>query len=281
MFNLQPRSEENANTKQQTVQTTQDLSRFKLLKGNRELAENNIKAIMNQISAYGQRTPISVNERNEIIDGQHRLEACRRLDIPVKFIVDVGARIDHVISANIVGKKWSLLDYIKRFVAEGNEEYVKLYEFLMEAKGAGIQTSSALQIVRQGHRDRTFYMYSDGNIRVHGGKAKFERLYAVGNDINLGQFVMPNKKGVDERFHSVVAFRAFSFYKQARFIQALLQVMRIQEFDVQRLKKQAEKYPSRFTNEPDTEGFVRMFESVYNYRMNSKLPLVNHPERTK
>ena len=281
MFNLQTRSEENTNTKPQTVQTTKNYARFKLLQGNRDLIEGNIKAVMNQISAFGQRQPIIINERNEIIDGQHRLEACRRLGLAVKYIVDAGARIDHVISANIVGKKWSMLDYIKRFVAEGNEHYVKLYEFMVEAKSAGIPSSSALQIVRQGHRDRTYYMYDDGKVRIHGGSNKAKRLYAVGNDMNLGQFTMPNKKGVQERFESVLAFRAFPFYKHGRFIQALLQVMRITDFDVKRLAKQAEKYPSRFTNEPDTDSFVRMFESVYNYRSSKKLPLVNHPERRK
>jgi len=281
MLNLNLRSEENTNTKPQTVQTTKDYLRFKFLQGNRDLVEGNIKAVMNQISAFGQRQPIIINERNEIIDGQHRLEACRRLNIPIKYIVDNGARIDHVISANIVGKKWTLTDYIKRFVAEGNENYVELYDFLLEAKSAGIQSSAALQIVRGGYRDRTYYMYDDGKVRIHGSTNKAQRLYAVGNDINLGQFTMPNKKGVQERFESVLAFRSFPFYKHGRFIQALLQVMRITEFDVKRLEKQAQRYPSRFTNEPDTDSFVRMFESVYNYRFSKKLPLVNHPERRK
>jgi hypothetical protein len=47
------------------------------------------------------------------------------------------------------------------------------------------------------------------------------------------------------------------------------------------LHESAEKYPNQFTNEPDVDGFVRMFENVYNYRAKAKLPLVNHPERRK
>jgi hypothetical protein len=255
--------------------------RFKWLKGNRDLNEGNIKAVMNQISAFGQRQPIIINERNEIIDGQHRLEACRRLEIPVKYLVDPGATINHVISANIVGKKWTLIDYIKRFVAENNEHYIKLYDFLIEAKAAGIGTSSALQIVRQGYRDRTYYMYDDGKVRIHGSGNKGKRLYAIGNDLNLGHFEMPKSEEVQKRFEKVLLFRHFHFYARGRFVQALLQVMRIEEFDVKRLYKQAQRYPSRFTNEPDTDSFVAMFENVYNYRMQNKLPLVNHPERRK
>jgi len=281
MFNLQPRSEENTNTKPQTVQSTTDWGRFKIMQGNRELHEGNIQAIMNQISAHGQRQPIVINERNEVIDGQHRLVACKRLNTPVKFIIDVGATIDHVISTNIVGKKWSLMDYINRYVAEGSQDYMKLQQFIVRAKGSGIGASCAIQLVRDGHRDVRYYMYDDGKVRLHSGKHKQKRLYGVGNDINLGKFIMPNSKKIENRLESVLKFRNFPFYKHSRFIQALLQVMRINDFDLKRLVAQANKYPSRFTNEPDTDSFVRMFESVYNYRLKKKLPLVNHPERRK
>ncbi len=281
MFNLSQRSEENTNTKLQTVQTTNDWARFKIMHGNRQLHEGNVQAIMNQISAHGQRQPIVINERNEVIDGQHRLAACKRLNTPVKFIVDVGATIDHVISTNIVGKKWTLLDYINRYVSEGSKDYLQLQQFIMKAKEHGIGASCALQLVRDGHRDVRYYMYDDGKIRLHHGRTKQERLYGVGNDINLGKFKMPDIKKIDKRLESVLQFRSFAFYRHARFIQALLQVMRIEDFDLKRLVRQAEKYPSRFTNEPDTESFVRMFESVYNYRLKKKLPLVNHPERRK
>ena len=281
MFNLQPRSEENANTKPQTVQSTTDWGRFKMMKGNRDLHEGNIQAIMNQISAHGQRQPIVINERNEVIDGQHRLVACKRLNTPVKFIIDVGATIDHVISTNIVGKKWTLMDYINRYVAEGSQDYMKLQQFIIKAKSCGIGASCAIQLVRGGIKDVRFYMYDDGKIRMHGGATKQKRLYGVGNDINLGKFTMPNTKKIEQRLESVLKFRSFPFYKHSRFIQALLQVMRITDFDLDRLAKQAEKYPSRFTNEPDTDSFVRMFESVYNYRLKKKLPLVNNPERRK
>lgn len=281
MFNLQTRSEENTNTKPQTVQSTQDYARFKYLNGNRDLKEPNIKAIQNQVQQFGQRIPIVVNERNEIIDGQHRLEACKRLGIPVKFIVDIGATIDHVISANIVGQKWSLMDYVNRYMSEGNSNYDRLHAFIIECKKHGISASAAMNIVSNGKSYKGYHMYEDGKIRQHGGAIKCKKLYYVGDEVKLGYFRLDSLKQPRKRLESIVHFKHFPFYKKSFFINALIQVMRINDFDVQRLQKNAEKYPNRFTNEPDVDGFVRMFESVYNYRTKSKLPLVNHPERRK
>jgi len=281
MFNLQPRSEENTNTKQQTVQTTNDYARFKYLDGNRELKESNTKSIFNQIAQHGQRIPIVVNERNEIIDGQHRLEACKRLSIPVKFIVDVGATIDHVISANIVGQKWSLMDYVNRYRIQGNENYERLYEFIIECKKHDISTSAAMHIVSNGKSYKGYYMYEDGKIRQHGGSFKMKKLYYVGDDVKLGFFRMNKTQEPMTRLESIVQFKHFAFYKKTFFINAILQVMRIDDFDLKRLKQAADTYPNRFVNEPDVDGFVKMFESVYNYRAKVKLPLVNHPQRRK
>jgi len=281
MFNLSQRSEENTNTKQQTVQTTKDYARFKYLDGNRELKEGNIKAVQNQIAQHGQRIPIVVNERNEIIDGQHRLEACKRLGAPVKFIVDVGANIDHVISANIVGQKWSLMDYVNRYRIQGNQHYDRLYEFIVECRKHGISASAAMNILSNGKSYKGYYMYEDGKVRQHGSSCKVKKLYYVGDDVKLGYFRLNNAQEANKRLDAIVQFKHFAFYKKTFFINAILQVMRIEDFDVKRLRQAADTYPNRFVNEPDVEGFVRMFESVYNYRTKVKLPLVNHPQRTK
>ena len=108
-----------------------------------------------------------------------------------------------------------------------------------------------------------------------------KKLYYVGDDVKLGYFRLNNAQEANKRLDAIVQFKHFAFYKKTFFINAMLQVMRIEDFDVKRLRQAADTYPNRFVNEPDVEGFVRMFESVYNYRMKSKLPLVNHPQRSK
>jgi hypothetical protein len=47
-----------------------------------------------------------------IVDGQHRLEACRELKIPVYYIIDEKAQEDDLIHLNTVRSNWTLPDYV-------------------------------------------------------------------------------------------------------------------------------------------------------------------------
>lgn len=283
MFNLQTRSEENTNTQRTVVLLTKDYGMFKHMTGNRQLNEGNIQAIANQLMDRGQQQPIIINERNEIIDGQHRLEACKRLKMPVQYIKRSGANLDDVISTNVVGKKWSISDYINRYVAEGNQDYIELEAFVSEAKKLGFAASVAIKIAANG-TPTYYYMCDDGVIRGNGGQLsgaykKHKKLYAVGDEVKIGKFKMLNSEDAYSRMHQILAFKEWSFFSKAGFVNAIMQCMRIKEMDFDRLLESARKYPRKWNNEASADGFVRMFEEVYNWRRKNKLPIVNNPQR--
>jgi len=279
MFNLQTRSEENTNTKPLVVMLTKDYAIFKHIAGNRELIEANIQAIRNQLIERGQQQPIIVNERNEIIDGQHRLEACKRLKMPIQYIKRVGANLDDVISTNIVGKKWTLMDYVNRFAAEGKTDYIDLKKFIIEAKECGFAPSTAVKIAQGSNTNDSFYMYEDGVIRRGRENKQSKPLYHVGDAIKRGSFKIRNEDNAKKRLEQIYLFKDFSFYNKVTFANAIMQCMRIKEMDFDRLLQSARKHQRRFTNEANTESFVQMFEDVYNWRRKNKLPIVNNPQR--
>jgi len=279
MFNLQTRSEENANTQRTVVLLTKDYGMFKHIRGNRDLVESNIHAIKNQLLDRGQQQPILVNERYEIIDGQHRLEACKRLKMPVQYIKRTGANLDDVISTNIVGKKWTLMDYVNRFAVEGNKDYINLQKFIVEAKKFGFAASTAVKIAQGSNTHNAFYMYEDGVIRRGREQKASKPLYHVGDTIKRGSFKMPSEDEAKRRMQQIYEFKDFSFYNKVTFVNAIMQCMRIKEMDFNRLLESARKYQRLFTNEASTENFVKMFEEVYNWRRKNKLPIVNNPQR--
>jgi hypothetical protein len=279
MFNLQTRSEENTNTQRTLVMLTKDYSMFKHIRGNRDLIESNILAIRNQLIARGQQQPIIVNERHEVIDGQHRLEACKRLKMPVQYIKKVGANLDDVISTNVVGKKWSLMDYINRFAVEGKNDYINLQKFVIEAKDFGFAPTTAVKIAQGSNTNNPYYMYEDGVIRKGRDSKASKALYHVGDVIKRGTFKMSDEYEAKKRLQQVYAFKEFTFYNKLTFVNAIIQCMRIKEMDFDRLLESARKYQRLFTNEASTENFVKMFEDVYNWRRKNKLPIVNNPQR--
>lgn len=98
-----------------------DLAIFKTITGNRLLDERNIKLLMGSIKENGYcGAPIVVNERYEIIDGQHRVEACKRLGITrVPFIIIPGASLKNAIVQNTMQKKWTANDYVESLAEIG------------------------------------------------------------------------------------------------------------------------------------------------------------------
>ena len=71
------------------ITSTNNYDQFVLLGNNRDVREGHVKAIMRSLEKNGNwtlRRPIDVNESFHVIDGQHRLEACTRLGIPVGYI---------------------------------------------------------------------------------------------------------------------------------------------------------------------------------------------------
>ena len=70
------------NAKQQST----NYDEFRTLNANRNVSENHVKQIKAAIETVGNLTevvPIIVNENKEIIDGQHRFEACKELGLPI------------------------------------------------------------------------------------------------------------------------------------------------------------------------------------------------------
>lgn len=65
------------------VYVTDKYSIFRRLSGNRDVKEARVKKIMRSIEKVGYiPNPIIVNENMEVVDGQGRLEAVKRLGLP-------------------------------------------------------------------------------------------------------------------------------------------------------------------------------------------------------
>lgn len=106
------------------VYETHNYIQFKKLLGNRAITEERVKAIVDSINQIGQRMSIIiVNKNMEIIDGQGRLEAFKRLGLPVFYVIDSDAGIDECIAMNIKMKNWNLGDFVKSYADRSVKEH--------------------------------------------------------------------------------------------------------------------------------------------------------------
>lgn len=115
------------------IQKTKDYDQFEFMLGNREVSDSLVRKLeasilKNNLLAYN---PILVNEKNEIIDGQHRLIAAQNIDVEIYYrVVDGHASIAEVMLLNANQRGWKLMDYIDSYANMGNENYTVLKGFL-------------------------------------------------------------------------------------------------------------------------------------------------------
>jgi hypothetical protein len=70
------------------VYTSTDYNMFKRHAKNRPIKEARVLIIMANVKRWYKYEPIVVNQQYEILNGQHRFEACRRLSIPVRYNIN-------------------------------------------------------------------------------------------------------------------------------------------------------------------------------------------------
>ena len=137
------------------IHSTTDYNQFKYIKCNREVVESHVKTLSDQIAKKDFQIPIIVNEKMEVCEGQHRLEAYRLLGVPVTYIIKEGLEIQDIREMNSTSRKWTMNEYMESHVKLNNKEYEILkwfhqtYEFSISdcismLNGKGYRTSDDL-----------------------------------------------------------------------------------------------------------------------------------------
>ena len=112
-------------------QQTKHYEMFKIYPGNRPIDRANLESLITSISERNllEERPILINEFNEILDGQHRLEAAKILNIPVHYIISGEClerkAYDHIMAANINQRKWTIDDFLNLYSYRDNNEQYK------------------------------------------------------------------------------------------------------------------------------------------------------------
>lgn len=114
------------------IQNTTQYSKFNSFVSNRKVYEMHVRSLMEDPSFPEgiKNSPIVVNKDLYVIDGQHRLEACLRLKIPVYFVIDKNATELDLVSRNTNLKPWNGNDYVN-FYADKSESY-KSIKYVLE-----------------------------------------------------------------------------------------------------------------------------------------------------
>lgn len=118
-------------TTTEKVFKTNDYDKFNLYKYNRAINEGLVKRIMESIDKIGYISgkSILVDKEMNIIDGQHRFEACKRKMLPIFYTIIKADPQVAIIELNAQQVSWKMGDYINSWANKGIKCYQELIEF--------------------------------------------------------------------------------------------------------------------------------------------------------
>lgn len=224
------------------IKSTNDYNRFKIFDGNRKLNHAHIKAMEATLSEKPHLIPLNpilVNDKFEIIDGQHRFEAIKKLGLEIHYIVGDNLGLEDIQALNAASKNWTPTDFAKSYRDLGD----KNYDIYLEFK----------RVYKFNHDILLNYLSLDKPMTT----TVFKR----------GLFRVTNKdKSVDlaDKLSSLENF--YSGYKRRSFALAFQRMWENPEYDHKQMLEKMEKYGHKLQDYALPNDYIRALEEIYNFR---------------
>ncbi|MCW3120903.1 MAG: hypothetical protein JWQ38_395 [Flavipsychrobacter sp.] len=232
-----------------SVYETKNYVPFSSLAENRLVNEAHVQALMESFVNDGYLfTILYVNEKLEIIDGQHRFEAAKRSSLPVYFMVMPGWGIREVTILNVNSRNWTIEDFMETHAKAGNPNYVRFKEFF----DANEFDVSVCQILIMGRR-------SGGN--------------ATTDTFRLGQSQIDDQQITDAwvKVKKISELKQFhpKGWKSRNFIEAVLTLLKTKDYDHEHMIMKLSLYPEFLLAESKSlrvDEYLQIFLDKYNFR---------------
>jgi len=242
------------------VRKTMDYDKFKILLGNREKDELHFRRMVNAIQKRYLLTIIIVNERGEIIDGQHRYYTARQLGLPIYYVVAQGYGLDEVHIYNELNLRFGKAHYLQGFCQLGAQPYLEFKKFRKDFPDFGLGLAENILC------DKT----SAGVLTGQGVETKGLRR----RNFEEGRLFIPNLKKSYDTANKIMDFKDyFKGYNSANFVKSMIKILRNKNYDHKAMLKKCKKYPMMLKATLNIADCELMIENLYNYRSSVKVNL--------
>lgn len=235
---------------------TKDYSKFKNIDGNRKITPAHVEKL---VAAMERRNlleyfPVLVNEKMEVIDGQHRLIAAAKLDYPVTYEVVPGLELEDVMSINTNSKGWSTMDFIDTYIKLGNPYYEQLKKFI---KRTGFGVSLSAQLLQGKASSLTGGSHTSQLIRAGEFKVVAESFAE-----RIAEYVRLLSPNTD-----------FDSHKDRGFVKAIVMLDGNEGFDMERLVSKLRMHGLKLQRRPDAKYYLIHIEELYNFNAKARVEL--------
>lgn len=227
-----------------TVMKTTNYNLFCKFKGNRDVNMIHVTRISKSMQEQYLEKPIDVNEKYEVIDGQHRLEACKITKNPVYYIVHKGWGLKEAHRLNANQKNWTTMEYLKGYCDLNFKDYIEFKEF----------------------KDK----YPEINFTVLLSAAMGRNEKPTGNDLSNfknGGFKFKDKKGAEQKLNMLLMIKSYyEGYRNTVFAWALFSALKNKDFVFQEFISKLAYQRSKLVDCTSTKQYLVSIENIYNYK---------------
>lgn len=249
------------------VYKTNHLNLFKQIKGNRPPNLQHIKRLTESIKNNGLLcNPILVNEKYEVIDGQHRLLAAKEAKSEIFYIILKGYDLKEVHALNLNQKNWTSRDFMLGYAEMGIEPYIKLKKFSELNKDYNLTDCIALCSNVSGYSTNTMSnKYRSRNKKPMNYKEVFEEGTWKGKDFKLAQELADKIRLVKPYYNG---------YNRTVFIRSLINLMIYnKEFDFNFFMHKLRLQSTALVDCTSVNQYKMLIEDIYNYKSREKVNL--------
>ena len=228
------------------IYKTTNYGLFKLKFGNRPIDAGHVNKLRRSMSKEFIKTPITVNKKMEICDGQHRFTAIKALGLPIFYRVST-ENLDTIRTMNQNNKNWTFDDYLASFVAleskqDGNiGPYTQFNVFKKQTK---LPNAVCLAMLK-GNKSKT--------ATTDFKNGKFE--------IPPGQFGVATKQA--KMIMEVGDY--YDGYRKAKFIMAMLSLFQDEQFSFKKFIKKLSMNRNKLYHCVNTLDYIDAIERLYNW----------------
>jgi len=252
-----------------TIYTTTNYSMFGHIGGNRNLDTPNLTKIKQSLNKKHIKTNAIIcildledsQTPLKIVDGQHRFEACKSLNIPVSYVIDDSLSMESILNditlLNTASKEWDVSDFMRSEAKKGNQNYI-LYSSVYTSYFNSFDHEALFFILNSDvTRKGTKISYPS----FKSGELKFDQ-----SDFNY----------LTERLKLISHFDEYNEIGGKRYYQkALNRLINTKGFIVEQMSSKLKTRHSAIVKCTTVEGALKQMSNIYNWKSQSgKIGLV-------
>lgn len=218
---------------------TYEYDDFKEYTGNRPVDPLHLARLLKSFAKKHLIVPVIVNEKFEVIDGQHRIEAARVLNKPVYYIINQGYGSEEMQMLNLNNKTWGPKEFGNYYRKKGLKPY-KIYNEFIIKHGFGHQETIAL---------------------LTGTTINLSKMF------NEGQLVIKDLEEATVKINRIKDFAEYyKGYKRKAFVFSMFKLFRDKNYNHKEMLLKVSMQPRKMVNCVDTKQYLEMFEEIYNFK---------------